>query len=50
MKFASCSGNVPAAQSIFLFRQHHHRPAFRSFIGQAGKLRGVGQFFIASRR
>ena len=32
-----------AAQSVFVFRQHHDGAAFRSFVGQARKLRGIGQ-------
>ena len=33
-----------AAQAVLLFGQHHDGAAFRRFVGQARKLRGVGQF------
>ena len=36
-----------AAQAVLLFRQHHDGAAFRRLVGQAGKLRGVGQFVFA---
>ena len=43
MKCASWLGHFAAAQAVFRFRQHHDGAAFRSLIGQARKLRGVGQ-------
>ena len=46
MKSASCSATVAAAQAVLLFRQHHDGAAFRRLVGQAGKLRGVGQFVV----
>ena len=38
--------DVAAAQSVFLFGQHHDGAAFRRFVGQARKLRRVGQLFF----
>ena len=38
-------GDFAAAQAIFFFGENHDRAAFGSFVGQAGELRGVGEFF-----
>ena len=37
-------GDFAAAQAVLLLGQHDDRAAFGSFVGQAGELRGIGQF------
>ena len=38
--------NVPAAKAVFLLGEDHDRAALRRLVGQAGQLRGIGQFLV----
>ena len=40
-------GHFAAADVVFLLGQHDDGAAFGRLVGQAGKLRGVGQFLFA---
>ena len=40
-------GNMAPSEAVLLFSQNDHGAAFRSFIGEAGQLRGIGQLLTA---